>query len=162
MMNVNIRLSMPEDMPLLKNWLLNSGILQWFPMIDEREVDDAVSSISAYAKMGACLTAEIDGAVAGITNLYINPFQKLRHQCLFSIVVAPEFRGQGIGKQLLERLMQYAKEEFGIELLHLEVYAGNDAIRLYEKLGFKEYARHEHFIWHEGEYHAKIMMQKEL
>ena len=55
-----------------------------------------------------------------------------------------------------------AKNHFKIEILHLEVYQGNPAIRLYERLGFKEFGRQPKFIKIGGEYLDKIMMQKEL
>ena len=55
-----------------------------------------------------------------------------------------------------------AKEEFHIELLHLEVYEGNPAIRLYERFGFVKYGEHPHFIKEEGRYLSKILMQKLL
>ncbi|OGN54000.1 MAG: hypothetical protein A2098_03310 [Chlamydiae bacterium GWF2_49_8] len=72
-------------------------------------------------------------------------------------------RGKGIGRRLLKEIEELAKEMFQIEILHLEVYEGNPAIHLYERAGFKRYGIEKHFIKEkEGQYRAKIMMQKEL
>ena len=103
---------------------------------------------------------EIDGEVCGMANLYIQPYKKFAHQCLFAIVVDEKYRGRGLGKELLESLMAMAKEKFHIEILHLEVYDGNPAIHLYERLGFERYGAQSHFIKEEGKFTAKIMMQK--
>jgi len=52
-----------------------------------------------------------------------------------TIAVAPSAQGHGLGAQLLEHVMQHAREQ-SCRRLHLEVKAGNPAIHLYEKFGF--------------------------
>lgn len=57
---------------------------------------------------------------------------------LFNIAVDPAWQRQGLGRQLLEHLIQ-ALEERGVATLWLEVRASNTvAIALYESLGFNE------------------------
>jgi len=59
--------------------------------------------------------------------------------------------------------MVLAKERFKIEFLHLEVYEGNPAIRLYQRLGFEQYGFQRQFVKDEdGKYLGKILMQKYL
>jgi len=161
-MNVQIRKTRAEDAPYLTQWLAEPGILRWFPMIDQREIEDAVRIWMSYTKLHAGITAEVEGAPCGMANLYIQPFKKISHQCLFSIIVSEKMRGKGIGAQLIAHLKKMAKEEFRIEVLHLEVYAGNPAMRLYERSGFKEYGRHPEFLKEQGTYIDKILMQQEL
>ncbi len=157
-----IRITQPDDMAYLKKWLLDGDVLRWFPMCDEREVDDAVRVWVGYGKMQAAITATIDGIPCGMANLYIQPYQKLSHQCLFSIIVDKEHRGKGVGRRLLDDLIKMGKERFHLEILHLEVYEGNPAIKLYRRMGFKEYGRQKHFIKDRGKYTGKIFMQKNL
>lgn len=157
-----IRFTEPGDAPDLTKWLEEPAILRWYPMCDLREIDDAVRIWMSYAKIQAGLTALWEGKPCGLANLYIQPFQKLRHTCLFAVIVQKEHRGKGVGKQLLEELMRLAKSKFDIEILHLEVYEQNPAIRLYQRLGFVEFGRQERFIKEEKGYLAKIFMQKEL
>jgi putative acetyltransferase len=159
---IETRLAVAEDAPFLKKWLLAPNILQWFPMCDEREIDDSIRIWMSYIKMDACFTAVVNQEVAGMSILYLQPYKKFSHQCLFAIIVAEQFRGQGVGTELLNYMMKEAKEKKQIELLHLEVYEGNPAYRLYERLGFVEYGRQPHFIKWEGKYFAKILMQKRL
>jgi GNAT superfamily N-acetyltransferase len=54
-----------------------------------------------------------------------------------AIAVVPSRRGRGIGAELLEGLLARAREE-GHEALTLAVDPGNPAIRLYDRLGFRE------------------------
>ena len=68
----------------------------------------------------------------------------------------------GIGRLLIEKLIELAKEKFKIRILHLEVYEGNPARKMYAKLGFVEFGRQEKFIKEKGIYLAKIFMQKKL
>ena len=53
--------------------------------------------------------------------------------------VAPEYRGKGINRQLIEQLAKWSKEQ-GINNMHLDVFADNQpAINAYRKSGFKHY-----------------------
>jgi len=159
---LTIRFAEESDQKYLVDWLLQPGILQWFPLADLREVEDAARIWVSYYKYDAVLTALWDSLPCGIANLYLQPYKKLAHQCLFAIIVDEKFRGKGIGTKLLQDLMQLAKERFKIELLHLEVYEGNPAIRLYERLGFQVYGKQRHFVKEGNQYLDKILMQRSL
>ncbi len=161
-MNIEIRPAIPEEASYLSKWLTDPAILRWFPMTDAREIDDAVRIWMGYSKFEACFTAYLDGVPVGMSTLYLQPFQKFSHQCLFAIIVNEKYRNRGIGKALLEHMIKAARDKFKIEILHLEVYQGNPAIRLYERMGFKVFGRQPRFIKIEGEYLDKIMMQKDL
>jgi ribosomal protein S18 acetylase RimI-like enzyme len=60
------------------------------------------------------------------------------HIGLLYMGVRREYRRRGIGKGLLEKSLQHAKEVRGFETVQLEVFASNrHAIGLYRKFGFK-------------------------
>ena len=159
---LTFRLTRPEDAPYLTQWLSDPNILRWFPMLDAMEVEDAVRIWIGYSRIESGITAEWNYEPCGMANLYIQPYNKLKHTCLLYIIVKEEMRGKGIGKAMLEELMRYAKEKFKIEILHLEVYEGNPAQRLYERSGFKQFGYQSRFIKEEGKYNGKIFMQKRL
>lgn len=163
MKNLTFRITKKSDGPYLKQWLLEPGVIKWFPMVNEREIDDSVRIWLTYDKGGSAITVECQGEPAGMAVLYINPFEKLKHQCLFAIIVGGKFRGKGIGTQLLDYIFALAKDKYGIQLIHLEVYEQNPAISLYKRSGFVEYGRHERFLKENPKtYRAKILMQKRL
>ncbi len=68
---------------------------------------------------------------------------------LLTIAVRPEARGQGVGKALLEAMLNYLAEQKA-ELFFLEVRESNQAaIRLYEKAGFSQVAQRKNYYTHE-------------
>ncbi len=163
MSKIEIKKAVQEDIKYIREWLKDPGTLQWYPMSNDREIEDAALFWISFVKVGAVLTAYYDNEVAGIINLYIQPYQKLSHQCLMAIIVKSELRGKGIGAKLIQEIGKLAKEKFNIKFLHLEVYENNPAIRLYERQGFVRYGEHKHFIKNpDGSYLSKIFMQKEL
>jgi putative acetyltransferase len=159
---LTFRLTQIDDAPHLAQWLSDPKILRWFPMCDAREIEDAVRIWIGYSRIEAALTALWNGVPCGMANLYIQPYKKQKHTCLFSIIVQEGMRGKGVGGQLLDRLSDHARDKFEIEILHLEVYEGNPAKNLYERMGFKQFGTQSHFIKENGQYLAKIYMQKTL
>lgn len=62
-----------------------------------------------------------------------------------NVAVFPEYRRQGVGKALLERVFSLARDE-ELAFVSLEVRVSNiPAISLYEALGFKEEGRRKNF-----------------
>lgn len=161
---ISIRFAAEDDQKYLIEWLMQPGVLEGFPLCDLREVEDAARIWLSYAKYDAVLTALWDQVPCGIANLYLQPYKKLAHQCLFAIIIDEKYRGKGVGKVLMQELIHLAKERFKIEILHLEVYEHNlPAVKLYKKLGFTEYGKQKHFLKEvSGSYLAKILMQKVL
>lgn len=159
---LTFRITEETDTPYLVGFLTDPKILRWFPMIDAREIEDAARIWVSYGKIKAAMTALWNGVPCGMVNLYIQPFKKLAHTCLLSIIVDKEHRNKGIGALLIKEIEVVAKEQFHIEILHLEVYEGNPAKHLYERMGFVEYGRQPHFIKENGQYLTKICMQKDL
>lgn len=54
-----------------------------------------------------------------------------------NVAVDKDYRGRGIGEELVKTVMKTAAEELGVRAFTLEVRASNAAaIRLYEKIGF--------------------------
>lgn len=163
MKNIKVRLGVLEDEKYLIKWLKDKDVLRWFPMDNEVEILDASKLWISYALKKALLTVTCEGVPCGIANLYVQSYEKLKHQCLFAVIVSPDMRGQGVGTLLLNELFKLAKESFGIEIIHLEVYEGNPAMRLYERLGFKVFGFQRNFLKESnGSYRGKYFMQKIL
>ncbi len=161
-MKPTVRLTNTEDSQLLSEMFYQPGTLRWFPMLLDREIEDSVRIWMRFAEMGGGVTAEIEGVPCGMAVLNLSPFKKTAHTCLISILVTEKYRDQGIGSELLSDLEKLAKEKFQIELLYLEVYEGNPAIRLYQRFGYEQFGIDEHFIKEDDEYISKILMQKKL
>lgn len=77
----------------------------------------------------------------GMAGFHVPNRLKTRHKAwIWGMFVVPEQRGQGVGRKLLQSLLDEAKQVEGLEQVHLTVITANEgARRLYENLGFVEY-----------------------
>ena len=160
---LSIRYTVPQDAQWLKKWLLHPSVREAFPMLGETEVDDAVRRWISFARVRSSLTVEMDGHPVGISTLYVQTYKRLLHQTEFGIIVDEDYRGKNIGSYLLSSIMKLAKHYFHIELLHLQVYQDNKAMKLYKKFGFEEFGRQTHWIKDtDGKYVGRIFMERFL
>jgi RimJ/RimL family protein N-acetyltransferase len=160
---LDMRFTEFSDAPYLKEWLSDPKVSTWFPMDDIIEIEDAVNRWIGFARYRCSLTALVDGVPVGIATLYLQPYRKLAHQCELGIIVSEKYRNMGIGSDLMKNLTHLAQSFFNIELLHLQVYAKNPAVHLYERFGFTEFGRQEQWIKeNDGTYVGRIFMEKWL
>lgn len=96
--------------------------------------------------------------LVGVAGFYVQPKPKHMHKgMLWGMYVRPEARQTGIGRRLVEAIIEHARER--VELLQLMVVSDNlPARRLYESLGFVEYGVEWHATKHHGRYHDDVMM----
>lgn len=91
--------------------------------------------------------AEEDDEIIGFADTFL-----MEDICaeIFDIAVAKNARRQGVGKALMEDIIDRAADS-GVDRLQLEVRAGNDpAVALYESLGFESTGTREDY-YGEGE-----------
>lgn len=99
--------------------------------------------IAELAAAGSYLVAERDGVAIGHALLdAAGPYEALAHVRTLTIVVHPQYTGQGVGTALLQALLDWVRAHDSVERVELRVRAGNDAaIHLYKKCGFAEESR---------------------
>lgn len=77
--------------------------------------------------------------IVGTANYSAFTKKRMAHRGEFGISVRKAFWNQGIGSGLLERILDFAKNTAGSEIVSLEVRSDNSAaIHLYEKFGFEK------------------------
>lgn len=158
-----LRYSEMTDVPHLTRWLLEPTSENAFPMQDLQEAEDSAKNWVGFCRYRASLTAEINGEPVGIATLGLMPYKRISHQCLLSIIVSQDHQNKGIGTLLINNIISLAKEYFKIEVLYLEVYEHNPAIRLYKRFGFREVGKQPYFMKNaQGEYLGKLIMERVL
>ncbi len=81
---------------------------------------------------------------------------------VFGISIAKEYRGQGIGKLLMEMVLREAEENIPqLRIITLGVFANNPhAYEMYKKFGFIQYGSLPKGILRKGEYQDHTYMYK--
>ncbi|XZF15029.1 N-acetyltransferase family protein [Chitinophagaceae bacterium MMS25-I14] len=88
------------------------------------------------------LIAEYNNEVIGLLNFSVGLKKKNAHAGEFGVSVHPDYQGMGIGRALIETLLEWAKENPLVEKVYLQVFSTNHrAINLYKDLGFIEEGR---------------------
>ena len=85
-----------------------------------------------------CFLAEADGKVVGA--VWVRVMEDYGHLeegvPSFAISLYKEYRGKGIGKELMKRMLQELAQR-GYEKASLAVQKANYAVRMYQKVGFE-------------------------
>lgn len=101
------------------------------------------------------IVAEENGVVAG----YVGSQSVLGEADMMNLAVAPNYRRQGIGCELVQELVRLLSQQ-GTHILMLEVRVTNTAaICLYEKLGFVQVGRRPNYYLHPKE--DALILRKE-
>ncbi|HAZ15064.1 MAG: hypothetical protein A2Y28_02850 [Chlamydiae bacterium GWC2_50_10] len=160
--NFDIRYSEIEDTPYLKKWFSQDEILQWMPFSDREEGELALKIWTGFFRYNACLTATFEKIPCGMGILYLMPYRKVAHHCLFQLVVPPSFQKRGVGSSLIKNLKHLAKNYFQLEWMQMEVVEANPVLPILKKERFYEFARQEKFFKYEGSYAARLLWECDL
>jgi len=102
--------------------------------------------------------ATIDGEVVGWVNLTTEETAKLDHTAKLTIGVLEEYRGHGIGSELLERGLEWG-EDNGLEKIYNSVPDSNEAaIEFLTAHGWETEAVRENHYKYDGEYIDEVML----
>ncbi len=86
------------------------------------------------------------------------------HVGVFGISIADGFRGEGIGKKLMEMVLEEAEQNMpDLKIVTLGIFSNNlQAYKLYQEFGFKEYGNLPEGVLHKGQYINHLYMYKKL
>ena len=121
-------------------WLISDG--GWRTVLDERRY---LRALRRY-RDAAVFVAEAEDGLVGRLSLGRDPHPASRHVADLGLMVAASHRRRGIGRALLDRAIEWARE-VGVRKLELHVFPHNEAaLALYESVGFeREGYRRAHY-----------------
>ena len=160
--NFDIRYSEAKDFSYVNEWIYQPQILQWFPMSTDKEVQDALACWMGFCRHKSSLTATINGVPCGVVTLFLMPYRKVCHHCIFKIVVDPKYHHQGIGSSLIKNAKHLAKEYFRLERLQIEVIEGNHLIDLLKKQNFVEIVSQAKYFKEGDTYKGRVLLEVNL
>jgi ribosomal protein S18 acetylase RimI-like enzyme len=106
---------------------------------------------------------KVNDKIIGIVGLYISKGIKKSHVAeITNVYLDPEFRGQKLGKKLIEEMAKIAKGR-SVEILKLTVLDNNiPALATYKNLGFEQIGILRKSMKYKDKYLDEILMQKEI
>lgn len=114
------------------------------------------------AKNGPVYYAINNDRVVGWCDIFPEDNPRQNHRGGLGMGLIPEFRGQGLGSQLLSAVLDHAKK-IGLEKVELHVYTSNmAAIALYKRFGFEEEGLIKKYRKIDGQYFDCLAMAKFL
>ena len=108
------------------------------------------------------LGAFSDMKLVAMAGFAIQQGQKRTHKgLLWGMYVRPVARGTGVGRRLIEAVLDVARRH--VELIQLTVVQDNEqARRLYASLGFVDYGLEKHSLKQDGRYYDEVLMARDL
>ena len=109
------------------------------------------------------IVAETNGEIVGWGSLNVfNPREAYRFVADFSVYVERTWRGRGVGRVLLEKLIELARAH-GFHKMVLSAFPFNaDGMALYEKLGFRTVGVYREQGLLDGKWVDTVVMEKLL
>ena len=151
---------------LLACWrdVSNAGGAVGFPFlpIDDAQVRPAVAAMVAALDPAGdrLLLARVGGALAGWLVLVRNRSPLTAHWArVLRVQTALTHRGRGIGGALMEEARRAARDDLGLDQLHLELRSGLGLEAFYERLGWREVGRWPAALrWSDADRRDEVLM----
>jgi len=106
--------------------------------------------------------AETNGKIIANGEVTQGKYKDTRHHGHMGLTTISEYRGQGIGRRIIETLVRESRRA-GLRTLEVEFLAQNEtARRAYEKAGFKQAGIIPHKVFRGGKYFDGLIMSREL
>ena len=124
------------DQEFLCQWTAN--VFEW-PLTVEQILQHYERSTRPDSKLRIFKAVDRSGSMIGYIELNrIDPLS--RSAALCRILVGPSgLRGQGVGTEMIQRVLKIAFEKYKLHRIELSVYSRNErAIRCYERIGFRQ------------------------
>lgn len=142
-MDYQIRPIRKEETPLLRDFLYNAIFIPEgvtpppMSIVDDESLQIYIWDFGLLPD-DRCLVAELNGKVVGaIWSRIVNDYGHIADDVpSIAISLYKEYRNQGIGTELLKKMLDLLKAD-GYKSVSLSVQKANYAMRMYQKAGFQ-------------------------
>ncbi|KNF09030.1 acetyltransferase, ribosomal protein N-acetylase [Gottschalkia purinilytica] len=149
---------------LYHSWRNNIEIMQSTnPLLDVYDLDETKEFINqvilgSHSSKSYIIVEKKSDTPIGITSLINIDYKNRNAECIIDIG-EKDYWGKGYGTEALKLLLDYAFLEMNLHRVSLRVFSfNNNAIKLYEKLGFKYEGSSRQSLFREGTWHDIIHM----
>ena len=141
-MQIILRELRKDEIGLLKDFLYEAIYVPEGTEAPDRSIIDQPELALYYDDFGTgpadnCLVAEVDGTVVGaVWTRIMNDYGHVDDETpSFAISLHEEYRGKGIGTMMMHQMLKLLQKQ-GYEKASLAVQKANDAVKMYENVGF--------------------------
>jgi ribosomal protein S18 acetylase RimI-like enzyme len=130
----------------------------------EEEIQYTLDDLAARWPVppGVMLGGFVADRLVGFAGLRVEPKIKERHKgFIYTVYVDQAFRGRGLAVGLVEAAIATARQA-GLRFVYLTVAVGNDARRIYDRLGFRTFGIEPRGLLVDGEFVDEEMMVLDL
>jgi ribosomal protein S18 acetylase RimI-like enzyme len=106
------------------------------PFNEKVKFDSVLKSLKFYFKIGEIFIAKEKNQIMGVLVFKIEQYWEGKVIIIEDLAVKEEFKGRGVGKNLIEKLEKYSKEN-NIKRILLSTHIRTPALSFYKKIGFK-------------------------
>lgn len=159
---VTLRAAEPADAAGISALLGRIGTVEGTLQMPDMPVASRLDFLQRIEPRECRLVAVAGDEIVGSAGLH-NAGLSLRraHVRGLGIGIAPEWQGRGLGRRMIERLLDWADNWGGVLRVELHVHADNErAMALYRKLGFVEEGRHKGYALKGGRYVDSFSMAR--
>jgi L-phenylalanine/L-methionine N-acetyltransferase len=157
-----IRSQEPEDAEQMSALLGSVGTFEGTLQLPDMPVAMRLERLRQVDNLSCKLVALAGDRIVGAAGLHMgHPGLRRAHVRELGIGIAREWQGQGLGRRLITRLLDWADNWAGVLRVELTVHADNDrAIALYRGMGFVEEGRHRAYALKNGRYMDAFFMAR--
>lgn len=164
-MDINIRPVKIEDAPFINEMRRMDGVRENITGLITEKLSRSENFINNLTDNDQMLVAEIekDGIkkVVGNINLHINTNLRTRHSASLGIMVHKDYQGMGIGRALIEKILDVADNWLMLVRIELGVFTDNEkAINFYKSVGFEIEGLRKYAIIRDGKYADDYIMAR--
>lgn len=158
--NLVIRPVRPEDAEDINAIRRQREVAEFTLALPSERIEASRGLLAGLGPNDHLMVAEVEGRVVGMAGLHVFEGRR-RHSAGMGISVHRDFQGAGIGRALLETLLDIADNFLVLRRLELEAWPDNTrAIALYESLGFEREGIKRQYAIRGGGYVDAIIMAR--
>jgi len=161
--NIRLRDIKEKDITFLHEYVNNEDVLFYINpknafLFTEKDEKDWFKKMSAFENNYEFVIENIENnEIIGICGF--NEIDFKNSNTIIGIFIKKEMQNKGYGKLALKILINFAFDELNLNKIKLNVFSFNpNAIKLYEKLGFKTEGILKNELFRFGKYHNVINM----
>lgn len=138
-MNRDIEFATTDDLPAMADLLAELFTLETDFQPDREKQLAGLQLILDDPALGRLFVLRVEGNIAGMANALITISTAEGGQVLLleDVIVKAEYRGAGLGRQLVEHVLAWAKAEGMSRVTLLADKANTAALSFYERMGFQ-------------------------